>query len=331
MRGEYRMEPSFTPVPYRSEFEPQLLRFLERCLPESGRVLELSGRHSFYLHIADSFAAFWCMFDAEQLIGTVAVRAMNAQDCELKSLYLLEKYHGNGYGRMLLETALQFAEQAGFRNMYLDSYSTSTKALRLYRKVGFKDTAPYHGSVRADVFMMRPLTDQQELIIRPYADARDFVLLRQWSTDRRTHAMWCADRFPFPPDADGFADALRVIREQWGDQPYIAEDRTGRAVGFFCRPGQPHQGEIMLKFVIVDPALRGQGIGTKMLRAAVQDIFSHTDAEAVQLMVFAENPAARKCYRKAGFTERALTPDAFRFQNESWGRCNMVIRREDTE
>ncbi|MBP0968035.1 MAG: GNAT family N-acetyltransferase [Oscillospiraceae bacterium] len=328
------MELSFTPVPYRAEYETRLLGFLERCLPESGRVLDLSGRHSFYLHIADSFAAFWCMFDREQIIGTVAVREMNAQDCELKSLYLLEKYHGNGYGRALLETALQYAAQAGFRTMYLDSLSTSAEALRLYRKAGFTDTAPYHESVRADVFMMRPLTNRQEgrsMKIRPYIHEQDFSLLRTWSTDARTHAMWCADRFPYPPEPAGFAEALRSIREQWGDAPYIAADENGSAVGFFCRPGQPHQGEIMLKFVIVDPALRGQGIGTKMLRAAVQDIFAQTDADAVQLMVFAENPAARKCYRKAGFTERALTPAAFRFQNESWGRCNMVIRREDTE
>ena len=229
---------------------------------------------------------------------------------------------------MLLETALQFASQAGFRAMYLDSLSASTKALRLYRKAGFTDTAPYHEGGHSDIFMMRPLTNQPELHIRPYAAAQDFPLLRLWCTDRRTHAMWCADRFPYPPDADGFAAALRAIQEQWGDQPYIAEDETGRPVGFFCRPAHPHQGEIMLKFVIIDPALRGQGIGTKMLRAAVQDIFAHTDADAVQLMVFAENPAARKCYRNAGFTERTLTPDAFRYENEQWGRCNMVIRRE---
>ena len=326
------MESSFTPVPYREEFEPRLLGFLERCLPESGRALDLSGRHSFYLHIADSFSAFWCMFDREQVIGTVAVRAMDGNRCELKSLYLLEKYHGNGYGRMLLETALQFAEQAGFAAMYLDSFSTSTKALRLYRKAGFTDTVPYHTGGRSDIFMMRPLTHRQEengMTIRSYIHEQDFARLRAWSTDARTHAMWCANRFPYPLEPAGFAEALWIIRENSGDLPYIAEDESGSAVGFFCRPAKPHNNEILLKFVIVDPERRGQGVGTNMLRAAVQDIFAHTDADAVQLMAFAENPAARKCYRKAGFTERSLTPDAFRFGDEIWGRCNMFIRRTE--
>ncbi len=169
------------------------------------------------------------------------------------------------------------------------------------------------------------------MTIRPYHHAQDFALLAAWSTDRRTHAMWCADRFPYPPEAAGFAAALAAIRERSGDLPFIAEDEAGRAVGFFCRPQEPQNHEILLKFVIVDPGLRGHGIGTRMLRAAVQDIFLHTDADAVQLMVFAENPAARKCYQKAGFTERSLTPQAFQFENEAWGRCNMVIPRSKQE
>ena len=57
----------------------------------------------------------------------------------------------------------------------------------------------------------------------------------------------------------------------------------------------------MLKFVIVDHRLRGQGIGGEMLRLAVRQIFDTTDAEAVHLNVFAENAAARRCYEKAGF------------------------------
>ena len=151
------MTQSFVPVPYRKEFEPRLLSFLAQCLPESGRALDLADRHSFYLHIDAEFAAFWCMFDGENVIGTAAVRALDSRRCELKSLYLLEAYHGKGYGRMLLETALAYAEQAGFSQMYLDSLSTSTKALALYRKAGFADTEPYHTGGRADVFMMRPL------------------------------------------------------------------------------------------------------------------------------------------------------------------------------
>lgn len=70
--------------------------------------------------------------------------------------------------------------------------------------------------------------------IRRYLHEQDFEALRQWSTDARTHAMWCADLLPYPPDAEGFADALRQIQARSGDQPYLAADAAGEAVGFFC-------------------------------------------------------------------------------------------------
>ena len=47
----------------------------------------------------------------------------------------------------------------------------------------------------------------------------------------------------------------------------------------------------------------------------------------MQLNVFPENPGAKKCYEKVGFRERALIENAFRFKDELWGRCNMVITK----
>lgn len=154
-------------------------------------------------------------------------------------------------------------------------------------------------------------------------------MLRQWDTGLRTHMMWCAGRFPYPPEPERFANALRTLRESTGDLPYAAADESGRTVGFFCLSPNAETHETMLKFVIVDHRLRGKGIGTEMLRLAVRKCFAETDAEAVQLNVFAQNPAARQCYRNAGFTERSVTPEAFCFGDERWDRCNMVIRRAD--
>ena len=44
-----------------------------------------------YCNINDSFEDFWCLFDDENIIGTVALKRLDARRCELKSLYLLEK------------------------------------------------------------------------------------------------------------------------------------------------------------------------------------------------------------------------------------------------
>ena len=39
------------------------------------------------------------------MIGTVALKRLNDEHCELKSLYLLEQYHEKGLGYQLLKTA----------------------------------------------------------------------------------------------------------------------------------------------------------------------------------------------------------------------------------
>ena len=141
-------------VEYDNEYFPELVEFLEKCLPESGRALDIDGRHSFYKDIESNFKGFWCMFYNEKIIGAAAVHELSESDCELKSLYLLEKYHGRGYGRKLLDTAIGFAKNYGYKKMYLDSLSTSTRAVALYRKNGFVDTEKYNDSVRSDVFMV---------------------------------------------------------------------------------------------------------------------------------------------------------------------------------
>ena len=141
-------------VEYDNEYFPELVEFLEKCLPESGRALDIDGRHSFYKDIESNFKGFWCMFRNKKIIGAVAVHELSESDCELKSLYLLEKYHCRGYGRKLLDTAIGFAKKYGYKKMYLDSLSTSTRAVALYRKNGFVDTEKYNDSVRSDVFMV---------------------------------------------------------------------------------------------------------------------------------------------------------------------------------
>jgi len=151
------MDRNFIMTEYDKTLESRLFAFLEKCMPESGRVLDLNGRHSFYKDIPGHFDVFLCMTDGETIIGTVAVRPMNDKDCELKSLYLLEKYHGMGLGRKLLETAVRYASDSGYKRMYLDSLSTSKRALKLYRMAGFTDTEKYNDSIFSDVFMVLEL------------------------------------------------------------------------------------------------------------------------------------------------------------------------------
>ena len=87
-------------------------------------------------------------------IGTAGLKKLDSGRCELKALYLLEKYYGKGLGRRLLDTVLQKARRDGYREMYLDTLSTSKRAVRLYEKAGFKRTEKYNDNDAADIFMV---------------------------------------------------------------------------------------------------------------------------------------------------------------------------------
>jgi len=142
---------------YNKQYNNCLFQFLEICLPQSGRSLELAGRHKMYYNIDEYFEYFWCLFDEKNMIGTVALKKLNNEHCELKSLYLLEQYHQKGLGYQLLKTAILKAQQDSYKEMYLDTLSSSTKAISLYGKMGFVRIEKYNNNYAADVFMVLKL------------------------------------------------------------------------------------------------------------------------------------------------------------------------------
>lgn len=163
--------------------------------------------------------------------------------------------------------------------------------------------------------------------LRPYIHAVDFLSIKDWISDERTHALWSANRFPYPLEERSFSAFLSEIAEKNQDCPIVAEDDSGRIVGFFCYGISAVTNEGMLKFIAVNRELRGQGYGTAMLHLALQYAFEITNAKAVNLNVFSVNEAAKHCYCNAGLTAKSTTDRAFQFQDEQWGRCHMAITK----
>ena len=164
--------------------------------------------------------------------------------------------------------------------------------------------------------------------LRPFLPD-DFDSIKDWITDGRTHAMWCANLIKYPLERENFFSVMKEIGTRFGDAPFLATDDSGKPVSFFCYSLNLETNEGMLKFVMVNPEMRGQGYGRQMLRLVLDYAFSITKADAVQLNVFPENTGAKKCYEHAGFIERSTTPGAFAYKDEKWGRCNMVFKQSN--
>ena len=160
------------------------------------------------------------------------------------------------------------------------------------------------------------------MTIRPY-EPSDFDAMRDWLPDARAHAMWCANRFAHPLEQDNFEAVLRENAARSGDAPFVAVADDGRVCGFFCYALNPDTRVGLLKFVVVDPARRGIGLGRAMLKLALEHAFNDTGARSVRLNVFPENLPALRCYEALGFTVERIDPGAFRFGDEAWSRCGM--------
>lgn len=57
---------------------------------------------------------------------------------ELQKLYLSDAAKGRGLGRLLTQTVLDRARQAGYQTLYLETHSNLQAAIALYEKMGFQ-------------------------------------------------------------------------------------------------------------------------------------------------------------------------------------------------
>ena len=80
--------------------------------------------------------------------------------CELVKMYLNPNARGHGLGKQLLETCLDFARQAGYRQVYIETMPELEKAVSIYERFGFHhlDNAMGNtGHYGCTIFMLKDL------------------------------------------------------------------------------------------------------------------------------------------------------------------------------
>lgn len=76
-----------------------------------------------------------------QLIGGAGIYpspGLPPDTCELVKMYLSPVARGKGTGKMLIEKALQFASDTGYRKVYIETMPELRKAMSVYEKFGFR-------------------------------------------------------------------------------------------------------------------------------------------------------------------------------------------------
>lgn len=107
-------------------------------------------------------AAFLVEVDG-RVAGCVAVSEIDLETAVLKRLFVRSRYRGVGAARALIEAAVSFLRDRGFRRVVLDTEKERLRpAYELYRSFGFEECAPY-GEVdyRFPTFMELQLAPKQ--------------------------------------------------------------------------------------------------------------------------------------------------------------------------
>lgn len=90
----------------------------------------------------------------EVIIGTVALKAAGPGIFEMTKMAVSKDYQGSGTGKLLCQTAIEKAKEAGAKKIILYSHRKLAPAIHIYRKLGFTEIPVETGKYeRADIMM----------------------------------------------------------------------------------------------------------------------------------------------------------------------------------
>lgn len=108
-------------------------------------------RDTFEAQVAASLAEFHLSFKPDkerlwiaekngQIIGSVGIVSRSQLEARLRWLLVGPANRGLGLGKALVDEAIDFCKQCGYKSIFLETFSELTVAGHLYKSAGFKIT-----------------------------------------------------------------------------------------------------------------------------------------------------------------------------------------------
>jgi glutathione S-transferase/GNAT superfamily N-acetyltransferase len=140
--------------------EPKVIALLKHHLATNHSIAPPESCHAFDVsRLKAEDVSFWSAWDGDMLLGVGAVKRLNADHGEVKSMHTVEASRGRGVGGALLEKIIAHARGAGMKRLSLETGSQDyfRPAHALYLRYGFAECPPF-GEYKLDpnsLFMTR--------------------------------------------------------------------------------------------------------------------------------------------------------------------------------
>lgn len=145
----------------RSELIPLYEEYCAMLLetdPVFARSLAQQNYDEEILHLEEKYAPpkgqIYLVFVDGELAGCVGMKPSDDSHAELKRLYVRPAFRGRNLGETLTRRIMDDARKAGYRYLRLDTLPGLKSALKLYRRLGFREIDPYYDClVPGTIFM----------------------------------------------------------------------------------------------------------------------------------------------------------------------------------
>lgn len=150
--------PAQSLITYSDSYQPQVKDLVVSTHEEFGfkydPVLDADLEDPNTAYVEDG-GVFYLFVENHKLLGTVAVRKVDPETAEIKRMYVAKDRRGSGLGARLLDKALAFCKESGFKRVVLDTHAAQADAQALYKSRGFEVTHEKTDSI----FMEKQLLD----------------------------------------------------------------------------------------------------------------------------------------------------------------------------
>lgn len=141
-------------IPLYEEYGAMLLE----TDPVFARSLAQQNYDEEILHLEEKYAPpkgqIYLVFVDGELAGCVGMKPSDDSHAELKRLYVRPAFRGRNLGETLTRRIMDDARKAGYRCLRLDTLPGLKSALKLYRRLGFREIDPYYDClVPGTIFM----------------------------------------------------------------------------------------------------------------------------------------------------------------------------------